>query len=72
MCQKGARERHRLDSGAARGIGAWMPCPAAALPIGVDVSAWDMAKAFVGGSLAPVGTRIELRLVVAVAAGMGN
>ncbi|OQZ87952.1 STAS/SEC14 domain-containing protein [Mycobacterium alsense] len=55
----------------ARGIGAWMPCPMrvydneefdgavawlASLPSGADVSRLDMAKAFVGGSLASVGS----------------
>ncbi len=53
----------------ARGIGAWMPCPVrvydnggrddavawlSSLPAGIDASGWDMAKAFVGGSLAAV------------------
>jgi hypothetical protein len=55
----------------ARGIGAWMPCPVrvydndqrddavvwlTSLPSGADVSVWDMAKAYIGGSLAAVGS----------------
>lgn len=51
----------------ARGIGAWLPCPTrvygnderdaavawlTSLPRGAEVSRWDMAKAFVGGTLA--------------------
>ncbi|MES3638761.1 STAS/SEC14 domain-containing protein [Mycobacterium intracellulare] len=55
----------------ARGIGAWMPCPLrvygnaerddavawlAALPRGAEVSKRGMAKAFIGGTLAAVGS----------------
>jgi SpoIIAA-like len=55
----------------ARGISAWMPCPMrlydndecddavawlTSLPTGADVSMRDMAKAFIGGSLAAVGS----------------
>lgn len=55
----------------AHGIGAWMPCPMrvydnderddalawlASLPRGADVTLRDMAKAFLGGTLATVGS----------------
>lgn len=55
----------------ARGVSAWMPCPMrlydndecddavawlTSLPTGADVSMRDMAKAFIGGSLAAVGS----------------
>lgn len=68
----------------ARGIGAWMPCPArvydndefddaiawlSALPSGTDVSIRDMAKAFIGGSLAAVGSLGRLVLPVGTRSG---
>lgn len=71
----------------ARGIGAWMPCPMrvygnnardeavawlASLPRGAEVSKRDMAKAFVGGTLAAVGSLAGLVISAGTNSGHGT
>lgn len=71
----------------ARGIGAWMPCPMrvygndecddavawlTSLPRGAEVSKRDMAKAFVGGTLAAVGSLGGLVISAGTKAGRGS
>lgn len=71
----------------ARGIGAWLPCPMrvygdderddaiawlASLPRGARVSKRDMAKAFIGGTLAAVGSLAGLVISAGTKSGHGT
>ncbi|MCA2250997.1 STAS/SEC14 domain-containing protein [Mycobacterium intracellulare] len=71
----------------ARGIGAWMPCPTrvygnderddavawlASLPRGAGVSKRDTAKAFIGGTLAAVGSLAGLVISAGTKSGRGT